>query len=137
MLMGAGGLSDEEIRHAVEDAEAAREADEARKAKVVARNKVQGFDFSIARMMREQSALASDTLISDSKAILEKADAILVNDDATTEALEAMASELSAISCQWHELIYAKEKEDREREEAEKAAQQQQQQQQPGPDAQA
>ena len=135
VLMGAGGLSDEEIRHAVEDAEAAREADEVRKAKVVARNKVQGLDFSIARMMREQSALANDTLIADSKAILEKADAILVNDDATTEAFEAIASELSTISCQWHELIYAKEKEDREREEAEKAAQQQQQQ--PDPNAQA
>ncbi len=134
VLMGAGGLSDEEIRHAVEDAEAAREADEIRKAKVVAKNKAQGLDFSIARMMREQSALASEQLIADSKAVIEKADAMLNNDDATTEDLEAMATELSSISCQWHELIYAKEKEDREREEAEKAAQQQQQQ--PGPEQQ-
>lgn len=131
VLMGAGGLSDEEIRHAVEDAESAREADEARKAKVVARNKVQGLDFSIARMMREHAELANETLIADSKTILEKADAILVNDDAETDALETMASDLSAVSCQWHELVYAKEKEDREREEAEKA------QQQPNSDAQA
>lgn len=132
VLMGAGGLTEDEIRNAVADAEAAREADEARKANVVARNKVQGFTFSISRMSRENASLASDDLIKDSKAVLEKADAILANDNASTEDLEVMGNELSACSCQWHELVYAKEKADREKEEAEKAAQQQAQQ--PGQD---
>ena len=60
VLMGAGGLTEDEIRSAIADAEAAREADEARKAKLVAKNKVQSLDFSIARMKREGSPLLSE-----------------------------------------------------------------------------
>lgn len=132
VLTGAGGLTDDEIRSAVADAEAAREADEARKAHLVAKNKLQSFAFSIARLQRENSELASDELKKMTPPLLERADAILANDDATTEDLEAMSNELSACSCQWYDCVYEKEKADREREEAEKAAQQQQQGPQPG-----
>lgn len=125
VLMGAGGLTDDEIRSAVADAEAAREADEARKNLVEARNKVQSFKFSIARLNRENTPLANDELIASSKSLLEKADAMLANDDASLDELTNVGNELSACSCQWYDLVYAKEKEEREREEAEKAAQQQ------------
>lgn len=128
VLMGAGGLTDDEIRSAIADAEAAREADEMRKAHLVARNKLQSFVFSIGRLQRENSELASDELKKMTPPLLERADAVLANDEATTEDLEAMANELSACSCQWYDCVYEKEKADREREEAEKAAQQQHQQ---------
>jgi molecular chaperone DnaK len=127
VLMGAGGLTDDEIRSAIADAEAAREADEARKAHLVAKNKLQSFVFSISRLQRENSDLASDELKKMTPPLLERADAVLANDDVTTEELEAMSNELSACSCQWYDCVYEKEKADREREEAEKAAQQQQQ----------
>ncbi|MBO5752973.1 MAG: molecular chaperone DnaK [Proteobacteria bacterium] len=127
VLMGAGGLTDDEIRSAIADAEAAREADEARKAHLVAKNKLQSFVFSISRLQRENSDLASDELKKMTPPLLERADAVLANDEVTTEELEAMSNELSACSCQWYDCVYEKEKADREREEAEKAAQQQQQ----------
>jgi molecular chaperone DnaK (HSP70) len=123
--MGAGGLSDDEIRDAIAEAEAAREADEQRKALVVAKNKVQSFNFSIARMSRENANLANEELIESTKPLLERADALLAKEDATVEDYDAMSAELSSCSCQWHELIYAKEKEEREKAEAEQAAQNQ------------
>lgn len=125
VLMGAGGLSDDEIRDAIAEAEAAREADEQRKALVVAKNKVQSFNFSIARMSRENANLANEELIESTKPLLERADALLAKEDATVEDYDAMSAELSSCSCQWHELIYAKEKEEREKAEAEQAAQNQ------------
>ena len=135
VLMGAGGLTDDEIRSAIADAEAAREADEARKAKLVAKNKVQTLDFSIARMKRENAADADEDLIKSSTELLERADAILAKDDATTEDYESISEELSACSCKWHEIVYEKERIQREKEEAEQQAQQQQQAQQPGENA--
>jgi hypothetical protein len=76
-------------------------------------------------LQRENSDLASDDLKKMTPPLLERADAVLANDDVTTEELEAMSNELSACSCQWYDCVYEKEKADREREEAEKAAQQQ------------
>ena len=124
VLMGAGGLTEDEIRSAIADAEAAREADEARKAKLVAKNKVQSLDFSIARMKRENSGDADEELIKTSTELLERADALLAKEDATTEEYEAMSDELSACSCKWHEIVYEKERIQREKEEAEQQAQQ-------------
>ena len=126
--MGAGGLTDDEIRSAIADAEAAREADEKRKNLQVARNKAESLNLSNARMLREQASLASDDLIKKTKDLLERADMTLNKDDATLEDFEALSTDLSACSCEWHELVYAKEKEERERAEAEQRAQQQAQQ---------
>ena len=125
VLMGAGGLTDDEIRSAIADAEAAREADEARKNKLVAKNKVQSLDFSIARMKRENSGDADEELIKTSTELLERADALLAKDDATTEEYDAMSDELSACSVKWHEIVYEKERIQREKEEAEQQQQQQ------------
>ena len=130
VLMGAGGLTEDEIRSAVADAEAAREADDARKAVVDARNKVQGFKFSISRLSRENAADAADDLVSESKSLLERADEVLANDAASLDDLNAISTELSACSRKWNEIVYAKEKAQREKEEAEKQAQAQQQAQQ-------
>ena len=128
VLMGAGGLTDDEIRSAIADAEAAREADEKRKNLQVARNQAESLNLSNARMLREQSALADENLIKKTKDLLERADMTLNEDDASLEEFEALSSDLSACSCEWHELVYAKEKEERERAEAEQKAQQQPQQ---------
>ena len=128
VLMGAGGLTDDEIRSAIADAEAAREADEKRKNLQVARNKAESLNLSNARMLREQASLASEDLIKKTKDLLERADMTLNKDDATLEDFEALSTDLSACSCEWHELVYAKEKEERERAEAEQRAQQQAQQ---------
>ncbi len=128
VLMGAGGLTDDEIRSAIADAEAARDADEKRKNLQVARNKAESLNLSNARMLREQSALADENLIKKTKDLLERADMTLNKDDASLEEFEALSSDLSACSCEWHELVYAKEKEERERAEAEQKAQQQPQQ---------
>lgn len=128
VLMGAGGLTDDEIRSAIADAEAARDADEKRKNLQVARNKAESLNLSNARMLREQSALADENLIKKTKDLLERADMTLNKDDASLEEFEALSSDLSACSCEWHELVYAKEKEERERAEAEQKAQQQAQQ---------
>ena len=131
VLMGAGGLTDDEIRSAVADAEAAREADEARKAHLVAKNKVQSLDFSIARMKRENANDADEDLLKTSTELLERADALLAREDATTEDYEAMSAELSTCSCKWHEIVYEKERIQHEKEEAEQQAQQQTQQPNP------
>ena len=132
VLMGAGGLTEDEIRNAVANAEAAREEDEKRAAHLVAKNKVQGFIFSISRLNRENASDAADDLIKKTQDLLEKAQTILANEDVTTEELDEIGSELSTLSRDWYDIVYAKEQAQREKEEAEKAAQQQQQQQPQG-----
>ena len=129
VLMGAGGLTEDEIRSAIADAEAAREADEKRAAHLIAKNKVQGFIFSISRLARENEADATDELRSKSRDLLEKAEATLAQEEISTEELDEIANQLSALSRDWYDIVYAKEQAQREKEEAEKAAQQQAQQQ--------
>lgn len=118
VLMGAGGLTDDEIRSAIADAEAAKEADEARAKFLTAQNKTQSFIFSISRMSRENADVASDDLIARTKPLLENAQAQLADDATTTEQLDEINTQLSAISREWYEGVYAKEKEQREKEEA-------------------
>lgn len=126
VLMGSGGLTEDEIRSAIADAEAAREADALREARVIARNKTQSLNFSIARMVREHSADASDELIAQTRPLLEKADALLVDDQAPTDAFEALNTELSACSCKWCDIVYAKQaaEEAKQAEQAQQEAQQ-------------
>lgn len=118
VLMGAGGLTEDEIRSAIADAEAAREADEKRAAHLVARNKLQGFIFSISRLQRENSDVAASDLIEKTPHILDDAQALLAREDASTEELEEKAAELSTLSRDWYDCAYAKEQAQREKEEA-------------------
>ena len=123
--MGAGGLTEDEIRDAIANAEAAKEADEKRAAHLVAKNKVQGFIFSLSRLNRENASVAPEDLISRTAPLIEKAEAVLANDDVTTEELEAMAAELSSFSRDWYDFIYAREQAEREQQEQEQQQQQQ------------
>lgn len=130
VLMGAGGLTDDEIRSAIADAEAARQEDEKRKELLVAKNKAQSFIFSIARMTRENENDASDELKAQSKAILERADATLADEQLSLDDLEQLNNDLSSCSCKWYEIVYAKEAKAREeQEQADRDAQQQAQNQ--------
>ena len=136
VLMGAGGLSKDEIAQAIANAEAEAEKDEARKAIQVARNKIQSFMFSIDRMMRELSDRATEELINSTRPVLDEASVVSSNMDATQETLDAMLEKLSPLSRSWCDIRYAKEAEERAAEEAKKQqeaqaqAQQQAQQQQ-------
>lgn len=135
VLMGAGGLTDDEIRSAIADAEAARQDDEKRKERLVAKNKAQSFIFGIARMSRENEADAAEDLKIETKSLLERADATLANDDLTAQALEELNNDLSSCSCKWYEIVYAKEAKEREAQaqaEQEEAARQAGQQANPG-----
>ncbi len=135
VLMGAGGLTDDEIRSAIADAEAARQEDEKRKERLVAKNKAQSFIFGIARMSRENAADAAEDLKNETKSLLERADATLANEDLTPQALEELNNDLSSCSCKWYEIVYAKEAKEREAQaqaEQEQAAQQAGQQANPG-----
>ena len=130
VLMGAGGLTDDEIRSAIADAEAARQEDEKRKELLVAKNKAQSFIFSIARMTRENENDASDELKAQSKDILERADATLADEQLSLDDLEQLNNDLSSCSCKWYEIVYAKEAKAREeQEQADRDAQQQAQNQ--------
>ena len=125
VLMGAGGLTEDEIRSAIADAEAAKEADQKREARLVAKNKIQGFIFSISRMERENTDAPED-LVAKTKPILEKAQDCLARDaELETEALEDMARELSTFSRDWYDFVFQKEKaaEDAKRAAEEQAAQ--------------
>ena len=126
VLMGAGGLTEDEIRSAIADAEAAKEADLKREARLVAKNKIQGFIFSISRMERENSD-APKELVDKTGPMLEDAQALLNREDAATEELEEMAKNLSAFSRDWYDLVFQKEKaaDDAKRAAEEQAAQQQ------------
>lgn len=133
VLMGAGGLTDDEIRSAIADAEAARQDDEKRKERLVAKNKAQSFIFGIARMLRENEADAAEDLKIETKSLLERADATLANDDLTAQALEELNNDLSSCSCKWYEIVYAKEAKEREAQaEQEEVARQAGQQANPG-----
>lgn len=135
VLMGAGGLTDDEIRSAIADAESARQDDEKRKERLVAKNKAQSFIFGIARMSRENEADAAEDLKIETKSLLERADATLANDDLTAQALEELNNDLSSCSCKWYEIVYAKEAKEREAQaqaEQEEAARQAGQQANPG-----
>ncbi len=135
VLMGAGGLTDDEIRSAIADAEAARQEDEKRKERLVAKNKAQSFIFGIARMSRENAADAAEDLKNETKSLLERADATLANEDLTAQALDELNNDLSSCSCKWYEIVYAKEAKEREAQaqaEQEQAAQQAGQQANPG-----
>lgn len=126
VLMGAGGLTDDEIRSAIADAEAARLDDEKRKEILVAKNKAQSFSFSIARLARDFHNDASDELKTQSNSLLKLADATLAQDDLTLDDLERLNIDLSSCSRKWYELLYAREAQAREaQEQAEREAQQQ------------
>ena len=129
VLMGAGGLSKEEIAQAIENAEAEKERDEARKAIQVAKNKIQSFVFSIQRLMRDLSARATDELISSTSPVLDEASTLASREDATQAELDAMVDKLSPLSRSWCDILYAKEAEERAAEEAKKQQEAQAQQQ--------
>ncbi|MCL2326294.1 MAG: molecular chaperone DnaK [Proteobacteria bacterium] len=106
VLTGAGGLSDDEIRSAIVDAEAARAEDSLRKERLVAKNKAQSFVFSIAKLQREYFTSADDALNAHTTELLQRCEAILSSDEASTEDFTALSAELSACSRQWHELLH-------------------------------
>lgn len=117
VLMGAGGLTDDEIRSAIADAEVARQEDEKRKKKLVAKNKAQSFVFSISRMLRELGDEVEQELKTSTQTLLERAEAVLADDALTQEQLESLNNDLSSCSCQWYEYAYAKEAKEREAQE--------------------
>lgn len=117
VLMGAGGLTDDEIRSAIADAEVARQEDEKRKEKLVAKNKAQSFVFSISRMLRELGDEVEQALKTSTQSLLERAEAVLADDALTQEQLESLNNDLSSCSCQWYEYAYAKEAKEREAQE--------------------
>lgn len=117
VLMGAGGLTDDEIRSAIADAEVARQEDEKRKEKLVAKNKAQSFVFSISRMLRELGDEVEQELKTSTQSLLERAEAVLADDALTMEQLESINNDLSSCSCQWYEYAYAKEAKEREAQE--------------------
>lgn len=117
VLMGAGGLTDDEIRSAIADAEVARQEDEKRKEKLVAKNKAQSFVFSISRMLRELGDEVEQELKTSTQSLLERAEAVMADDALTMEQLESINNDLSSCSCQWYEYAYAKEANEREAQE--------------------
>lgn len=108
-ITGSSGLSDEEINKMVQDAEAHKSEDEARKAVVEARNQA---DALVHQTKKSLSEIGENFDESEKKAIeaaIEDLEATLKDDAATKEQIDEKIKVLSEKSHKLAEALYAKE----------------------------
>jgi molecular chaperone DnaK len=94
-ITGGGGLSKEEIQHAIADAEQAETQDRAKRRVVERRNKLSGVILSLRRALIEGEALLSGEEQEATNAELANASALEALASATEEALDASVSALA------------------------------------------
>ena len=108
-ISGSSGLSEEEINKMVQDAEAHKAEDEARKALVELKNQADALIAQTEKSMAEMG----DSLAADEKSKIEAAIAdlqeVLKNDSATKEQIEEKVKALTEASHKMAEQMYKKE----------------------------
>ncbi|WP_457749754.1 molecular chaperone DnaK [Sulfurimonas sp.] len=108
-ISGASGLSEEEINKMVQDAEAHKAEDEARKAVVELRNQADALIAQTEKSMTEMG----DNLAADEKAKIEAAitdlQAVLKDENSTKEQIEEKVKALTEASHKMAEQMYKKE----------------------------
>ena len=108
-ISGSSGLSEEEINKMVQDAEAHKAEDEARKALVELKNQADALIAQTEKSMTEMG----DNLAADEKAKIEAAitdlQEVLKNDNATKEQIEEKVKALTEASHKMAEQMYKKE----------------------------
>lgn len=101
ILVGSGGLSQDEIRRALKEAEEAREMDRARRSQQERINKLQSLIFSISRQRRELASSAPESLLQAANTAIEDAQAAIAQ--AEEELLQKYTEELSELARQFRE----------------------------------
>jgi len=97
-ITGSSGLSDEEIEKMVQDAEANKAADEERKAVVEARNQGDALAHQTKKTIAEIGDNLDATLKADAEKAIEALEAIIKDDNASKDAIEAKINDLNAIN---------------------------------------
>ena len=105
-ITASSGLSEEEIRNMVKDAEAHAEEDKTRKEAAEARNQLDSLVYSTEKSLKEYGDDLEAEVKSNIEAALEKAKKALEGDDAA--AMRAAAEELNQASHKLAEAMYAK-----------------------------
>ncbi len=105
-ITASSGLSEEEIRNMVKDAEAHAEEDKTRKEAAEARNQLDSLVYSTEKSLKEYGDDLEAEVKSNIEAALEKARKALEGDDAA--AMRAAAEELNQASHKLAEAMYAK-----------------------------
>ena len=105
-ITASSGLSEEEIKNMVKDAEVHAEEDKNRKAAAEARNQLDSLVYSTEKSLKEYGDDLEDEVKSGIEEALEKAKKALEGDD--TAAMQAAAEELNEASHKLAEAMYAK-----------------------------
>ena len=105
-ITASSGLSEEEIRNMVKDAEAHAEEDKTRKEAAEARNQLDSLVYSTEKSLKEYGDDLEAEVKSNIEAALEKAKKALEGDDAA--AMRTAAEELNQASHKLAEAMYAK-----------------------------
>ncbi len=108
-ISGSSGLSDDEIEKMVQEAEANKEADAAKKELVEARNQAEALLHSTKKSLEENKGVVSED---EEKAIVDAAaelEELLKNEDATKEQIDEAVKKLTEVSHKLAEAMYKKE----------------------------
>ncbi len=108
-ISGSSGLSDEEIEKMVQEAEANKEADAAKKDLVEARNQAEAMLHSTKKSLEENPGVVSED---EEKAIVDAAaqlEELLKDENATKEQIDESVKKLTEVSHKLAEAMYKKE----------------------------
>jgi molecular chaperone DnaK len=94
-ITGSSGLSEEEIQKMVQDAEAHKAEDEKRKALVEAKNQADAMIHQVKKTLEELGEKVEAGLKSAAEKVIEELEALIKNDNATKEELDAKVQELT------------------------------------------
>ena len=108
-ITGSSGLSDEEIEKMVQDAEAHKAEDEARKEVVEARNQADALVHQTKKSLSDLGENFDATEKENIEAAIEELEAVLKDDNATKEQIEEKVKALTEKSHKLAEAMYAKE----------------------------
>jgi len=97
-ITGSSGLSDEEIEKMVQDAEANKAADEARKAVVEAKNQGDALAHQTRKTMTELGDALDTGLKAEAEKAIEALEAVLKDENATKEAIEEKINALGEVN---------------------------------------
>ena len=97
-ITGSSGLSDEEIEKMVQDAEANKAADEARKAVVEAKNQGDALAHQTKKTITELGDKLDGGLKAEAEKAIEALEAVLKDENATKEAIEEKINALNTVN---------------------------------------
>ena len=124
-ITGAGGLTDEEVRRAVQDASGAEERDKLRRKVVERRNQLQGLVYAVSRQLVQQGPELVAGQAESLNEALELGRACIDNTDAELACLEEAIEKLTAAARELREVEFTKELKERAAKEQAEAEQEQ------------